>query len=163
MAAVPSLERTAQRAARAVYGAIIALAVILALEEATAGAGEVIAAAIGSVIAAMLAEGYAEYIAAVIRERRHPTRSEVRETSADVGAGTLAALVPVIPFVLVELGLIELDTAYDIAPWLGLGVIGGYALLANRIAGLSRTRSGIVTAIALAIGLGLILVKGLTH
>ena len=157
------LERIAQRAARAVYGAIIALAVILALEEAMAGADQVIAAAIGSVIAAMLAEGYAEYIAAVIRERRHPTRTEIRETTADVGAGTLAALVPVVPFVLVELGLIELDTAYDVGPWLGLGVIGGYALLANRVAGLSRARSGIVTAVALAVGLGLILIKTLTH
>jgi hypothetical protein len=157
------LERIAQRAARAVYGAIIALAVILALEDATEAASKVIAAAIGSVIAAMLAEGYAEYIAAVIRERRYPTRTEIRETSADIGAGTLAALIPVIPFLLVELGLIELDTAYDIAPWLGLGVIGGYALLASRIAGLSRTRSGIVTAGALAIGLALIAVKSLTH
>ena len=61
----------------------------------------------------------------------------------DIGAGTLAALVPLIPFVLVEVDVIELPTAYDIAPWLGLAVIGGYALLANRLAGLSappRTR-----------------------
>ena len=122
-----------------------------------------IAAAVGSVIAAMLAEGYAEYIAGVIRERRHPNRTEIRQTAADIGAGTLAALVPLIPFVLVEFGLIELQTAYDIAPWLGIGVIGGYALLANRLAGLSHAHSALVTVGALAIGLALILIKTLTH
>lgn len=157
------VERTAQRAARAVYGSIIALAVIVALEQADAPAREVIAAVAGSVVAAMLAEGYAEYIAAVIRERRHPSRSEIRDTAADVVAGTLAALVAMVPFILAALGAIELETAYDIAPWLGLGVIGGYALLANRIAGLSRTHSAIVTAVAIAIGLALIAIKTLTH
>ncbi len=157
------VERTAQRAARAVYGSIIALAVIVVLDEAAADAGAVIAAAIGSVIAAMLAEGYAEYIAGVIRERRHPNRTEIRQTAADIAAGTLAALVPLIPFVLVEFGLIELQTAYDIAPWLGIGVIGGYALLANRLAGLSHAHSALVTVAALAIGLALILIKTLTH
>lgn len=157
------LERTAQRAARAVYGSIIALAVIVVLDEAAAEADEVLAAAVGSVIAAMLAEGYAEYIAGVIREGRHPSRTEARETTADIVAGTLAALVPLVPFLLVELGAIELATAYDIAPWLGIGVIGGYALLANRIAGLSRTQSVLFTAAALAIGLALIVIKTLTH
>jgi hypothetical protein len=157
------VERTAQRAARAVYGSIIALAVIVVLEQADAAASEVLAAVAGSVIAAMLAEGYAEYIAAVIRERRHPSRGEFRDTAADVVAGTLAAFVVLIPFILATLGAIELETAYDIAPWLGLGVIGGYALLANRIAGLSRTHSAIVTTAAIGIGLALIAIKTLTH
>ena len=125
------VERAAQRAARAVYGSIIALAVILVLEDGGAEADEVIAAAVGSVIAAMLAEGYAEYIAAVIRERRHPTRAEVVEQTSDVAAGTLAALVPLIPFVGVEPGGLEVETAYDIAPWLGLGVIGFYTVAAE--------------------------------
>lgn len=157
------IERTAQRAARAVYGSIIALAVIILLEEAGAEAGEVIAAATGSVIAAMLAEGYAEYIAAVIRHRRHPSRAEAGEQAADIGAGTLAALVPLIPFVLVELSAIKLETAYDVAPWLGIGVIGGYTLLANRLAGLSSLQSAALTAAALAIGAALIAIKALTH
>jgi hypothetical protein len=157
------LERTAQRAARAVYGSIIALAVIVVLEEAGADAGEVLAAVIGSVVGAMLAEGYAEYIAAVIRERRHPGRTEVLDTAADVGVGTLAALVALVPFVLAALSVIELDTAYEIAPWLGLGVIGGYALFANRAAGLSRAQTVVFTAIALALGLALIAIKTVSH
>ena len=42
--------RTAERAARAVYGTIIALAVIAALEGGPAGAVEVLAAVIGGVM-----------------------------------------------------------------------------------------------------------------
>lgn len=157
------VERVAQRAARAVYGSIIALAVILVLEDAGSEADEVIAAGVASVIAAMLAEGYAEYIAAVIRERRHPNRAEVVEQTSDIAAGTLAALVPLIPFVGVELDVIEVEAAYDIAPWLGLGVIGFYTLVANRLAGLSTPRTALVTAAALAIGVALIAIKALAH
>ena len=101
-----------------------------------------VAASIGAVVAAMLAEGYAEYIAQVIRQRRHPTRTELVHNLQDIGAGALAAMIPVAPFVLVELGLIELQTAYDVAPWLGVAVIGAFALLANRLARLGRSRPG---------------------
>ncbi len=156
-------ERIAQRAARAVYGSIVALAVILVLDEANAEADEVIAAVIGSVIAATLAEQYAEYIAHVIRERRHLSRTEVGQQARDAAFGSLAAMVTLIPFGLVEVDAIELPTAYDIASWLGLGVIAGYSLLANREAGLSTGRNMIVTAVALAIGGSLILIKAITH
>ena len=156
-------ERIAQRAARAVYGSIVALAVIVVLDEANAEADEVIAAVIGSVIAATLAEQYAEYIGTVIRERRHLTRAEVMQTFRDGAAGMLAAMAPLIPFLLVELDAIELPTAYELAPWLGLGVIGAYALLANRMAGLSHAPNLAVTLAALAVGAALILIKTLTH
>ena len=156
-------ERMAFRAARAVYGSIVALAVIVVTNESGAEPDEVIAAVVGGVIATALAEQYAEYIGHVIRERRHLTRAEIREQVGDGIAGTVAALASVIPFFAVELGLIEQRVAYDIAAWLGLGVIGGYALLANREAGLSGGRNLAVTAIALAMGASLILIKTLTH
>jgi hypothetical protein len=156
-------ERIAQRAARAVYGSIIALAVIVVLDEASAEADEVIAAVIGSVIAATLAEQYAEYIAHVIRERRHLTRPEIVQQAKDGAAGALAALAALFPFLAVEVDLIELPTAYEIAPWLGLGVIGFYSLLANREAGLRGGTNVAVTAVALAIGASLIVIKTVTH
>jgi hypothetical protein len=156
-------ERIAQRAARAVYGAIVALAVILVLEEANAEADEVIAAVFGSVVAATLAEQYAEYIGLVIREGRHLTGAEIRRHAIDGAAGALASMVTLAPFLLVEVDVIELPTAYDFADWLGLGVIGGYSLLANREAGLSGTRSLVVTGIGLAIGASLIAIKAITH
>jgi hypothetical protein len=156
-------ERTAQRAARAVYAAIIALAVVVVLEETNASAIEVVASAIGAVVAAMLAEGYAEYIAQVIRAHRHPDRREFLDASFDIAAGGLAGLVPVVPFVLAALDAIELETAYDIAPWLGLSVIGGYTLLANVRAGLGRTQTVVLTVGGVLIGLSLIALKAATH
>ena len=156
-------ERIAQRAARAVYGSIVALAVIVYLEAAKAEADEVILAVIGSVVAATLAEQYAEYIAHVIRERRHLERAEIVQQVGDGAAGMLASLVTLVPFLLVQVDVIELPTAYDIAPWLGLGVIGGYALLANREAGLSGARNIVITGMALAVGVTLIVIKSVTH
>ena len=156
-------ERIAQRAARAVYGSIVALAVILYLDEAGAEADEVIFAVVGSVIAATLAEQYAEYIGHVIRERRHLTRPEIVRQAQDGAAGTLAALVVLGPFVLVQFDVIETPTAYDIAGWLGIGVIGGYALLANREAGVSGARNIVITGIALALAASLIVIKSVTH
>jgi hypothetical protein len=157
------LHRIAERAARAVYGTIIALAVIATLEGGGAAAGEVVAAVIGGVVAAQLAELYAQYLAGVIRERRHPPASEMRRAAGDSAAGTLGALVTVVPFVLSAAGVIELETAFDIAFWAGLGVLGAYTLLANRLAGLSGMRNAIACAAVLAIGLALIALKALVH
>ncbi len=156
-------ERIAQRAARAVYGSIIALAVIVVLDKGGAEADEVIAAVIGSVIAATLAEQYAEYIAHVIRECRHLTRPEIVLQAKDGAAGALAALVPILPFLAVQFNWIETPTAYEIAPWLGLGVIGFYSLVANREAGLRGGTNLAVTAVAVAIGVTLIVIKTITH
>ena len=93
----------------------------------------------------MLAEGYAEYIAAVIREHRHLTRPEMLAMVRDTSAGSLAAIVSLLPFVGVELDAIELPTAYDVAPWIGIGVIGGYSLFANREAGLSPPQNAVMS------------------
>ena len=157
------VHRVAQRAARAVYGSIIAVAVIVVLDEGGAEADEVIAAVIGSVIAATAAEQYAEYIGLVIRQRRHLDAGEVKESAVDAAAGALAALATLLPFVAVEFGLIEVDTAYELALWLGVGVIAAYALLANRLAGLSLRRNLLTTGVAVLIAASLIAIKALTH
>jgi hypothetical protein len=158
-----SLDRIAVRAARAVYGTIIALAVIVVLDDGQTEADEAIVAVLGATIAASMAETYADYLAAVIRQRRHMSFAEIRQAATDSALGTLAALVTLLPFVLVELGWIETQTAFDIAPWVGLALIGGYSLFANRVAGLPTRRSVLITASMLAIGLVLIVLKSLAH
>jgi hypothetical protein len=155
--------RMAERAARAVYGTIIALAVIATLEGGSAPAGEIIAAVIGGVVAAQLAELYAGYLADVIRTHRHPDRARIREAAVDSLAGTLAALLPVAPFVLAAAGAIERETAFDIAFWAGLGVLGAYAVLANRLAGLRGMQNLVACLVVLGIGLALIALKTLVH
>lgn len=157
------MDRIAVRAARAVYGTIIALAVIVVLDDGSTEADEVIAAVLGATIAASMAETYADYLGAVIRQRRHLSREELRQAATDSALGTLAALLTLLPFVAVELGWIETQTAFDIAPWIGLALIGGYSLFANRIAGLPMSRAALITASMIAIGLVLIALKSLTH
>ena len=154
---------TAERAARAVYGTIIALAVLVSFEEAESDPGEIVAAMTGAVIAAQLAELYAQYIADVIRHGRGLERAQLRFRLEASAFGTLAALVPAIPLVLADAGAIELGTAFEIAPWLGLGVLGAYTLLANRLAGLSGARNLATCAAVLAIGLALIALKAIVH
>jgi hypothetical protein len=155
--------RHAERAARAVYGTIIALAVIATLEGGSTPAEEIIAAVIGGVVAAQLAELYAGYLADVIRLQRHPERGRVRAAAFDSFAGTLAALLPVIPFVLAAAGAMERQTAFDIAFWAGLGVLAAYALLANHLAGLRGTQNLLACLAVLGIGLALIALKALVH
>jgi hypothetical protein len=157
------LERTAIRAARAVYGTIVALAVIVVLDDGQTEADEVIVAVLGATIAASMAETYADYLAAVIRQRRHLTRDELRQAATDSALGTLAALLTLLPFVAVELGLIETQTAFDLASWIGLGLIGAYSLLANRIAGIPLSRGVLTTSVMIGVGLVLIALKSLTH
>lgn len=157
------LHRTAERAARAVYGTIIALAVIATLSDGSAAAGEVLVAVIGGVVAAQLAELYASYLADVIREQRYPGRARMRAALGDSAAGSVAAVLPAVPFVVAAIGAIELDTAFDIAFWAGLGVLAGYTLLANRLAGLSGLRNLIACSVVLAVGLALIALKAIVH
>ncbi|MFL5870788.1 MAG: hypothetical protein ACJ75R_06880 [Solirubrobacterales bacterium] len=157
------LDRIALRAARAVYGTIVALAVIVVLDDGQTEADEVIVAVLGATIAASLAETYADYLAAVIRSRRHMSGDELRRAGTDSALGTLAALLTLAPFLAVEVGWIETQTAFDLAPWIGLALIGAYSLFANRMAGLPVSRAALATASMLAIGFALIAIKSLTH
>jgi hypothetical protein len=157
--------RAAERAARAVYFTIVALAVIVALEEAgdNVPPREVVASAVGATVITALAELYARSIGDAIRTRHLATRAELRASAGDSAVGVLAALVTVIPFVVAAAGAIDDQTAYDVASWLGLGVLGGYALFANRAAGLTGWRGLALASGGVALGLALIGLKALVH
>lgn len=157
--------RAAERASRAVYFTIVALAVIVALEEAgtDVAPGEVLVSTVGATILTAVAELYARCIGEAIRTTNLPTRAELRASAADSAVGTLAALVTVIPFAVAVAGLISDQTAYDVASWLGLGVLAGYTLFANRAAGLTGWRGLLVAGGVVTLGLALIALKALVH
>jgi hypothetical protein len=155
--------RTAVRAARAVYGSIIALAVIVVLDDGQTEADEVVVAVIGATVGAMLAETYADYIADVIRRGRHLHLAEARQAFTDSVLGMLAAWITLVPFIAVELGAIEVSTAFTLATWLGIGVIGLYTLVANHRAGIPLKTSVWAAGLMLSIGLALIAIKSATH
>jgi hypothetical protein len=159
-----SRHRVAERASRAVYLTIVALAIIVALEEAGTDvpAWEVVASTVGATIITALADLYSRYIAEAIRNRELAAR-ELRDAAVDTAAGAVAALVPVVPFVFAGAGTIEDDTAYDIAAWLGLGVLAGYTLFANRAAGLTGARGLLTAGAVVLLGFALIALKALVH
>ena len=57
----------------------------------------------------------------------------------------------------------EVDTAFDLAKWSGLGLIALYGFLAAWLAGASLTAALVKSGAAASIGAFLILLKALVH
>jgi hypothetical protein len=137
------------------------LAVIVAEEDTSIGANEVIASVVGVAVVTALAELYADYIGGTIRASRHPTAAERGIAFKNVAAGFLTAVVPVVYFILAEAGAMTLETAFGAAIWTGVGVLGAYAVVANRLAGFSLARSLGVGLFFTALGAALVALKAI--
>jgi hypothetical protein len=70
---------------------------------------------------------------------------------------------PAVFFVLSALGLLQVDTAFRIAKWTGLALIGFYGFWAARFAGAAPHRALLKGALVALIGAGLIALKALVH
>ena len=151
----------AERGRHAVYGSVIVLAVIVALDGTDVRPREVLASVLGAAIATVLAELYADYLAATIRAGRRPSAAERRERIGNAALGLLAAVLPAIFFLLAMLGAIELEAAFAAATWTGVGVVGFYAFVANRISGAGIGYSLAIGAAFTALGAVLVLLKAL--
>jgi hypothetical protein len=106
-----------EQVGRVVYGAIIGMALIVAIEH-------------------------------------HPPSAAV--TTATLVATALAVA-------LAALGVIELDTAFTVAKWSGLGLITAYGYTAGRLSGHRRPRAVLLALTVTAIGAALIGFKALVH
>jgi hypothetical protein len=151
--------RRGERAAHAIYGSIVVLAVIVAEQGTSIGADEVIASVVGVAAVTALAELYADYVGGTIRAARHPTPAERGAALKNVAAGFIIAILPVVYFVLAAVDAMRLRTAFDAAVWTGVGVLGAYALVANRLAGFSLSRSLLVGLCFTALGAALVALK----
>jgi hypothetical protein len=149
--------------ARVIYGAILGLALVVALEQHPPTVGQTVGAVVATALAVGLAEMYSEFVGAEARERRRLGRSEVRVLAADALAVTFGAGFPAVFFILAAVNVIALDTAFTLAKWTGLALICAYGFVAGRLAG-SGTGAAVLHASALgAIGVALIAVKALLH
>jgi hypothetical protein len=151
--------RRGGRAAHAIYISIIVLGVIVAYDDTDASNREVIASIIGAAVLTALAELYADYVGTTISNRRHLTREEWRGSVQAIGLGMLMALLPLTFFILSALDVIKLSAAFDAAAWTGVGVLGMYAITANRLAGFSWRASILVGLGFTAVGAILVLLK----
>ena len=136
---------------RIVYGVIIGLALIVALDKHPPSSGVVIATLLGTAVAVGLAEVYSEIVGTETRQRRHVSRADVPEMVYDGIAVAFGIAFPAVFFVLAAAGAIEQDTAFTIAAWSGLGLITFYGFCAARLAGESP-----VFSVLQALGVGLI-------
>ncbi len=157
--AAVSKEDRGRRAEHAIYGSIIVLAVIVAEDNTSVSVQVAIGTVLGAAIVTSLAHIYADYIGEVIRVGHHPTRAEWRAALMNALVGFGLAILPAGFFLLAALDAISLATAFDIAQWVGVAVLGAYAVLANLRAGFSIGRSLLVGAGFILLGVGLVELK----
>jgi hypothetical protein len=149
--------------ARVIYGAIVGLALVVALEQHPPSAGFVTGSLLGTAVAVALADVYSEIVGTETRTRRRVRSPELRHAAAEALAVGFGISFPAVFFVLAVFDAIETDTAFTLAKWSGAALIGLYGFLAARLAG-----TGLVIALlqALAVtlvGLMLIGLKALLH
>jgi|SRR4051794_34718461 hypothetical protein len=145
------------------YGSIIGLALVVALQKHPPGAGQTAGAIVGTAMAVGLAEVYSEVIGREARTRRPAGWAGVRQALGEAAAVVLGAGFPAVFFVLSAAGAIDLDLAFTLSRWTGLGLICGYGYLAGRLSGSGPLRALLHAAAVGAIGGALIALKAILH
>jgi len=152
-----------EQVGRVVYGAIIGLAVLVVMESHPPSAAVVAGTLVGTGVAVALAEAYSEFLGAETRYRRrveHERAAQITAQALAVGFGTAF---PAAIFVLAEAGVLAVGTAFVVAKWSGVGLIGFYGFCAGRLAG-AGVAAALVQALAVAVvGALLIALKALLH
>ena len=148
---------------RVIYGSIIGLALVVALEHDPPRPGVMVATLLATALAVGLAELYSEIVGTEVRTRRRVMRAHVGEIAADVGAVVFGIGFPAVFFLLSATGAIEVETAFTVAKWSGLGLIGTYGFTAARLAGAGMAAALAQAAAVALIGAFLIALKALIH
>jgi len=152
---------TAGHAGNVVYGSIVVLALVLVLSHEHATATTAIVSIVGGVFVVAVAEAYAEFLQEMIQRHRPLQGRERSQIVAGIAVHGIAALAPVVFFVLAALDWMELATAYTTAKWFGVAVLGLYAFGAYRAAGVSVARSALAGAVLTGVGLLLVALKAI--
>lgn len=148
---------------RVIYGSVIGLALVVALEAHPPGAGEALIAIAGAAVAVALAEIYSELIGTEARTRQPAGAPQLRSAILDALAVMFGAGFPAVFFALAALGSIETSLAFTLAKWTGLGLICAYGFVAGRLSGSSPARALLHALAVGAIGALLIGLKALVH
>lgn len=152
-----------KQATHGIYIEIVVLAVIIALEGKGSSDAHVLLSLFGALVAVVLAELYAYYIGTMIGDGRRPTPAELRSMVLNTGVALVASVPPILLLTLGVAGVFRVETGFTAAKWAGVAVIGLYALLATRAAGLSLRPSVLTTSFFTLLGLGLVLLKQYFH
>jgi VIT1/CCC1 family predicted Fe2+/Mn2+ transporter len=148
---------------RIIYGSIVGLALVVALQFHPPTAGQAAAAIVGTALAIGLAEVYSDLIAGEARTHRPIRRTELRHPIEAAAAVFFGAGFPAIFFVLASAGAIDVHLAFTLSKWTGLGLICVYGFVAARLAGRSVARALLHAALVGAIAGALIAFKAVLH
>ena len=149
--------------ARVIYGAIIGLALVVALEHHPPPPGVVVTTLLATAVAVGLAELYSEVLGTQARTRQRVGVADVPNLVHEVVAVTLGIAFPSVFFILAAFGVLEEDAAFTVAKWSGLALIAFYGFCAGRLTGASVPASLVRALLVGAIGGALIAVKALVH
>jgi hypothetical protein len=152
-----------RQVSRVIYGAIIGLALVVALEAHPPSSGVVVGTLLGTAVAVGLAELYSDVLGTEARTRRHVRGIELRGMVSDVAAVAVGIAFPAVFFILAAAGAIDEGTAFTIAKWSGVGLIGFYGFWAARLSGEDVSASVLRALAAALIGAFLIALKALLH
>jgi hypothetical protein len=152
-----------RQVARIVYGSILGLTMVVALDEHPPSAGVMTAWLVLTAFAVAVAEVYSEVVGAETSERHRVTRQQLGPMLEDAGAVALGVGFPAVFFGMAVLGLLQLDTAFTVARWTGLGLIGFYGFWAARLAGAPVLRALLQAVMVAAVGGAIIAFKALIH
>jgi hypothetical protein len=148
---------------RVVYGSIIGLALVLTLEAHPTTTGVVIGTLLATAVAVALAELYSEVLGARARRSMGGHHEPTRVIVLDCVAVAFGISFPATFFLVAATGLVEQETAFVLAKWTGLGLIGGYGYVAARLTG-TGPGGALVRAAGVAVIAGvLIAFKALLH
>lgn len=148
---------------RVIYGSIIGLALVVALEHHSPGPGRVAGLLVGTAVAVGLAEIYSEVIGSQTRKQRRVRRDELGHLLDEAVAVAFGVGFPAVFFVLAAVDVMEEDTAFGVAEWTGLGLIAFYGFCAGKLAGEGLIGAIVQALIVALVGLALIALKALLH
>jgi hypothetical protein len=148
---------------KVVYGSIIGLALVVAIENHPPAPGVMAVWLVGTAIAVGLAEVFSEVVGTETSTRQPVSRGQLTHMVEHAAAVGFGVAFPGIFFVLSALGLFEVDTAFTIAKWTGVGLIGFYGFWAARFSGSSRQRALAKGVLVALVGAGLVLLKSFVH
>ena len=152
-----------RQVARVVYGSIIGLALVVALESHPPGPGVVVGWLLGTAVSVALAEVYSDVVGTETRTRHRVTVHQVGPMVEDAAAVAFGIGFPALFFLLSLLGVASLDLAFELARWTGLALIGFYGFWAARFAGAPPHRALLHALLVALVGGALIALEALLH
>ena len=152
-----------RQVAKVVYGSIVGLALVVALQSHPPSAGAMIGWLVGTGVAVGLAELYSEVVGEETNTRHRVTRARLRHFTEDAAVVFVGIAFPAVFFLFPLAGIGSVAAAFTVAKWSGLGLVACYAYWAARRAGAPVHRAALYAVLITCVDAVLIAIKAFLH